>query len=62
MPLSVCKACYGEGKFDCLKCKGTGEIKVGFLKRIKRCDRCNGTGFVIYGDCKGEGRKFRYML
>ena len=62
MPYVACKTCYGTGKLDCEKCKGAGEIKVGFLKRIKKCDICNGTGFLICDDCKGEGRKLRYIL
>jgi|GEM_PF-1218187 len=62
MPYIACKTCYGTGKLDCKNCKGAGEIKIGFLKRIKKCDFCNGTGFIICDDCKGEGRKLRFIL
>jgi DnaJ-class molecular chaperone len=63
MPYYVaCKTCYGTGKIDCENCNRTGEIKVGFLKRIKKCDKCDGTGFIICDDCNGEGRKTRYII
>lgn len=63
MPYYVaCKTCYGTGKLDCPECNATGEIKIGLLKRVKKCDKCNGTGFIICDDCNGEGRKSRYII
>ncbi len=66
-----CHTCHGDGakpgtkKSKCIKCNGSGEIRVtqqsilGNTVSIQTCPSCSGSGEIIEepcGTCKGKGR------